>query len=244
MATGSQHLTVMEIAKTCGVARSTVSYWISKKSLSARRSGKKHLVSVDDLVLFLTSERQTVPHALLEQVGGVYPQPFRPFKRCWEYWGNDSHGDRCRHCTVFELQIKECFTISRSSDRQCSINCHECQYFGEYYGLPVAFIHQIGKPAAVYKDLSIWTGNRAWAQLCAMEAEELIGVGMEEFVHPESLKMFIRYSKGRVQSNPTVPERYRGIFHSGKGGKIDAYLTVTSLLKPVGTCLAIAERAE
>jgi excisionase family DNA binding protein len=244
MATGAQHLTVMEIAKTCGVARSTVSYWISKKSLSARRSGKKHLVSVDDLVLFLTSERQTVPQALLEQVGSLYPQPFRPFKRCWEYWGNDSHGDRCRHCTVFELQIKECFTISRNSDRQCSINCHECQYFSEYYGLPVAFIHQIGKPAAVYKDFSIWTGNKAWAQLCAVEAEKLIGVGMEEFVHPESLKMFIRYSRGRVQSNPTVPERYRGIFHSGKGGKIDAYLTVTSLLRPAGTCLAIAERAE
>ena len=71
MATGSQHLSVIEIAKTCGVARSTVSYWISKKSLSARRSGKKHLVSVDDLVLFLTSERQAVPHALLELVGSL-----------------------------------------------------------------------------------------------------------------------------------------------------------------------------
>ncbi|MCP4576229.1 MAG: helix-turn-helix domain-containing protein [Deltaproteobacteria bacterium] len=81
----SQHLSVMEIAEICGVARSTVSYWISKKSLRAHRSGKKHLVSVDDLVPFLTSERESVPQALLEQVGVVYPQPFSVFKRCWEY---------------------------------------------------------------------------------------------------------------------------------------------------------------
>jgi len=71
----------------------------------------------------------------------------------------------------------------------------------------------------------------------------LIGVGIEEFMHPESLKMFIRYSKGRVQDKPTAPERYRGIFHCGDGGKIDVYLTVTPLLRPAGTCLAIAERA-
>jgi len=243
MAIGYQHLSVMEIADICGVARSTVSYWISKKSLPAHRSGKKHLVGVDDLVLFLTSESQTVPHVLLEQVGGVYPQPFRPFKRCWEYWARDSHGDRCQHCTVFELQIKECFTISRSPNRPCPISCHECQYFGEYYGLPVAFIHQIGKPAAVYKDLSIWTGNRAWAELCNMEVEQLIGLGIEEFVHPESLKTFISYSKGRVQGDPAVPERYRGIFRSGNGGKIRVYMTITPLVKPAGACLAIAERA-
>jgi hypothetical protein len=227
----------------CGVARSTVSYWITKKSLPARRSGKKHLVAVDDLVLFLTAERQTVPHALLKQVGGAYPQLFRPFKRCWEYWESNSHGDRCRHCTVFELQIKECFTINRSPTRQCPISCHKCQYFGEYYGLPAAFIHQIGKPAAIYKDLCIWTGNKAWVELCHMEEEQLIGAGIEEFVHPESLKTFISYSKGRVQGDPAVPERYRGIFRSGNGEKIDAYLTITPLIRPAGACLAIAERA-
>jgi len=242
MAVGSQHLSVMEIAKTCGVARSTVSYWISKKSLPARRSGKKHLVSVDDLVLFLRSERQTVPRALLEQVGGVYSQPVRPFKRCWEYWARDSHADGCQHCTVFELQINECFTAGHNPNRQCPISCHECRYFSEYYELPVAFIHQIGKPAAIYKDLCLWTGNRAWGQLCGLEAEELIGVGIEEFVHPESLKTFISYSKGRVQGNPEIPEKYLAVFRSGNGGKIRVYLTITPLVKPVGACLAIAER--
>ena len=113
----------------------------------------------------------------------------------------------------------------------------------EYYEIPVAFIHQIGKPAAVYKDLCLWTGNRAWAQLCGLEVEQLIGVGIEEFVHPESLKTFISYSKGRVQGDPAVPERYRGIFRSGNGGKIRVYMTITPLVKPAGACLAIAERA-
>ena len=132
----------------------------------------------------------------------------------------------------------------RNPNRQCPISCHECQYFSEYYGLPVAFIYQIGKPAAVYKDLSIWTGNMAWAHLCAVGVEDLIGMGIEEFVHSDSLKTFISYNKGRVQGNPTVPEKYRGIFRNRNGGKIDVYLTVTPLLRPAGTCLAIAERAE
>ena len=244
MAIESQHLSVLEIAEICGVARSTVSYWISKKSLRAHRSGRKHLVSIDDLVPFLTSERQSAPQALLEQVGVVYPQPFRAFKRCWDYWVNDFHGDRCQRCTVFKLQIKECFTAVHNPNRQCPISCHECQYFSEYYGLPVAFIYQIGKPAAVYKDLNIWTGNRAWAEVCDMEVEQLIGMGIEEFVHPESLNTFISYSKGRVQGDPTVPERYRGTFRSGNGGKIDVYLTITPLVKPSGACLAMAERTE
>jgi len=81
----------------------------------------------------------------------------------------DSDVDGCRLCAVFKLQIKECFTAGHNPNRQCVISCHECQYFGKYYGLPVAFIHQIGKPAAVYKDLCIWTGNRAWAEMCDME---------------------------------------------------------------------------
>jgi len=241
---GSQHLSVMEIAEICGVARSTVSYWISKKLLSVHRSGKKHLVAVDDLVLFLADKKHTVPQALLEQVGGAYPQPFRTFKKCWEYWANDSHGQRCRHCTVFELQIEECFTACRSPNRQCAKSCHECRYFSEYYGLPAAFIHQIGKPAALYKDISIWMGNRAWAELCQMEAGQLVGAGIEEFIHTESLKAFIRYSKGRVQGDPAVPETYRGSFCSGNEGKIEVHLTVTPLIRPAGACLAIAEKVK
>lgn len=60
-----QTLPVADIAEICGVARSTVSYWIAKRSLPAHRSGKKHMVFVEDLVLFLKSKRQSIPEVLL-----------------------------------------------------------------------------------------------------------------------------------------------------------------------------------
>ena len=86
-----QTLSVVEIAEICGVARSTVSYWIAKKSLSAHRSGNKHMVFIDDLLLFLKSDGKPIPQVLLEPAGGVYAQPLKPLKRCWEYWANDPH---------------------------------------------------------------------------------------------------------------------------------------------------------
>ena len=242
MAIEIQYLSVIDVADICGVARSTVSYWISKKSLPARRSGKKDLVAANDLVLFLRAEKQSVPQALLELVGGIYPQPFRSFKRCWEYGARDCHSDGCQHCVVFELQIRECFTARHNQNRQCPISCHECRYFSEYYGLSMAFIHQISKPAAIYKDLYLWWGNRAWAEMWGVEVEELIGAGMEDFVHPGSLKTFIGYNKSLLQGDPVIPEGYRGTFNCKNGKKIEFYLTVTPLIRPGGVCLAIAER--
>lgn len=235
-----QTLSVLEIAEICGVARSTVSYWIAKKSLPAHRSGNKYMVSVDDLVLFLKSDGQPIPQILLEQVGGVYAQPFRPLKRCWEYWANDPHGTKCQHCSVFARQINECFTANDNHSHKCPTSCHECEYFGEYYGPSLAFIHQIDKPAAVYKDLYLWSGNKAWADLCGIDVEQLIGAGIEEFVHPDSLKMFITYNKRRNQGDPTVPDRYQVLFKDKSGRKIKVYLAISPLIMPSGAWLALA----
>lgn len=237
----SQFLSVMDIAHICGVARSTVSYWIAKKSLPAHRNGNKHMVSVADLVLFLKSEGQPVPQDLLEQVGGIYSRPFRPFKKCWEYWANEPHGTRCRDCSVFNYQVNECFTARHNHNVQCRIDCHECQFFSEYYGLRVAFIHQVKKPSAVYKDLYLWSGNRAWADLCGVDVGQLIGAGIEEFLYPDSLKSVISYNKMRVQGDPTVPDRFRVAFINKSDGKKDVYLTISSLISPAGTWLALAE---
>lgn len=232
------NISVMDIVEICGVARSTVSYWIAKKSLPAHRSGNKYMVSIDELVLFLKSEGHPVPQFLLEQVGGVYPQPFRPIRRCWEYWVNHSHGKRCEHCSVFTYQISECFTVK---DNKCGIHCHECHYFGEYYGPRLAFIHQIDKPAAIYKDLYLWSGNKAWAGLCGLCVGDLIGVGIEEFIHSESLKTVISYNKRRVQGDPTVPDRYLAALSPRSGEKIEVYLTISPLANPSNTWLAVAE---
>jgi len=242
MSQESQSLSVLEIAEICGVARSTVSYWIAKKSLPAHRSGKKHTVFVDDLILFLKSEAQPVPQALLDQLGGVYTQPFRPFRRCWEYWTNDARRTKCQHCVVLTCQISKCFTARENQNKQCPINCHECQYFGEYYGPRVAFIHQIDKPAGVYRDLYLWSGNKAWGDLCGVDVKELIGLGMEQFIHPDSLRMFISYDKRQQQGDPSVPDRYQVFFTDKSGRKIEVYLSISPLIRPSGTWLVVAQR--
>jgi len=231
----------MDIAEICGVARSTVSYWIARKSLQACRSGKKHLVTVDDLIFFLKSEGQSIPKILLEQVGGIYPQHFKLLKPCWEFWEDQSHGKNCQHCVVFTRKVRECFSAKGNQNLPCPIRCIECQYFNEYYGPRVAFIHQIVKPAAVYKDLYLWSGNKAWAELCGVGVGELIGAGIEEFVHPDSLKTVISYDKRRVQGDPAVPDRYQVALSPKSGGKIEVYLAISPLTRPANTWLAVAE---
>jgi len=106
----------------------------------------------------------------------------------------------------------------------------------------VAFIHQIDKPAAVYKDLYVWSGNKAWADLCGVDVKQLIGAGIEEFVHPDSLKMFISYNKRRQQGDPSVPDRYQVFLSDKSGRKIEVYLSISPLIRPSGTWLAVAER--
>ena len=172
---------------------------------------------------------------------GVNDQPFKPIKRCWEYWATDYHGTRCRHCSVFHYEVNECFTARDNPNRQCPINCHECHYFSEYYGPRVAFIHQIDKPAAIYKGLYLWSGNKYWAEFCGVDVEKLIGAGIEEFIHPDSLKTFLNYDKRRTQGDTTVPDRHQVDFHNKSNGKVSVYLTISPLARPASAWLAIAD---
>ena len=71
-----QMLSVINIADVCGVARSTASYWITEKGLPAQRNGKKFMVRIDDLVLFLESLGRPIPQILVENMGGVFIHPF------------------------------------------------------------------------------------------------------------------------------------------------------------------------
>ena len=98
MGRNSQLLAVTDIAEICGVARSTVSYWISKKSLPAFRSGNKFMVNANDLVFYLNSEGHSIPDSLYKLGGGPYPLPSRPFKQCWEYWARDVREKKCEKC--------------------------------------------------------------------------------------------------------------------------------------------------
>jgi len=238
----SQMLSVMDIAGLCGVARSTVSYWIAEKSLPARRFGKRFMVSIKDLIPFLQSEGYPVPISLLDNAEGIYPRTLKPFKPCWGYWAKDPHGDGCRECMVFIRHFKACFTARHTPGQKCPIDCSECQYFYEHYAPVMSFIDQIQNPAAIYKDLYIWSGNRAWADLCGVNTKNLIGVGAEEFIHPESLKNIINYDKKIRMGSSSEVFRFDLIFSTKNNKKIRTDLSISPLKSPDGTWLAVVER--
>lgn len=239
----SQMLSVINIAEICGVARSTASYWITDKALPAHRSGNKYMVTIEDLVIFLESIGRPVPRILLENVGGIFSHPFKPFQTCWDYWKIDSHGEECEGCAVFQHQINECFTAKNNHAQRCSIECSECRYLYEHYIPYMSFIHRMAIPAAIFKELYIWSGNNAWADLCGVDIEKLIGIGVEEVIHPDSIKTIINYNKKIQQGDTSCVLKSPIYFENHNGEKIEAYLSISPLKQPAGTCLATAENA-
>lgn len=239
-----QNLTVMDVAAICGVARSTVSYWISKKDLKAQRFGNKYMVSIDDLVIFLRSEGRPIHHDLLQRMGDTHAQTFPSFLRCWEYWKDDSRSRRCQECNVFRRQISECFTAAGSRNMNGPSDCHKCRYFVEFYEPEMAFIHQIDKPASISKGLYLWSGNKQWAELCGVDTARLVGMGVEEFIHPDSLKICISYNKRRSQGDETVPDRFLVGLSQRNRDRRQAYLAISPLKRPANTWLAVAEPVE
>ncbi|MCJ7776229.1 MAG: PAS domain-containing protein [Desulfobulbaceae bacterium] len=87
----------------------------------------------------------------------------------------------------------------------------------------------------------MWSGNKAWAELCGVGVGELIGAGIEDFIHPDSLKTVISYNKRRNHGDPAVPDRYKVAFSPNGGGKIEVYLAISPLTRPANTWLAVAE---
>ena len=202
------------------------------------------MVSIDDLVIFLKSEGRPIHQDILQRMEGTNSQAFPSFLRCWEYWRDDSHGKRCQECNVFRRQISECFTAAGSRNRNCPSDCRECGYFVGFYEPEMAFIHQIDKPASIYKGLYLWSGNTQWAELCGVDIARLAGMGVEEFIHPESLKIFISYNKRRSQGDETVPDRFLVGLSQKNGDRRQAYLTISPLKRPANTWLVVAELVE
>lgn len=242
MNTSFPDLSVLEISRLCGVARSTVSYWISKKGLPAIRSGKKYVVSQDDLILFLKSQGYGLPECLEKPVESLVDRPRRACKRCWEYWDQKSEREKCSECNVFKSRIDECFVFRFNSKMEIHENCNECQYYGEYYKPLVNFIYQIEKPSAIYKGLYLWAGNHSWAKLFGTSIEYLIGAGIEEFVHPDSLRMILSYNKRRKQGDASVPDYYQADMIDARGEKIGVNVLISPLMRPSGTWLALIEK--
>lgn len=236
----TQMLSILNISEICDVARSTVSYWIAQKGLTAHRSGNKFMVAVEDLILFLESIGRDVPESLVDYTGGVFSHPFKPFLNCWEYWKKDGHSGKCENCLVYKYHISECFTV-KNARHECTTDCSRCQYYYDHFTRYTAFIHQMSMPAAVFRDMYILAGNKAWAELCGVDIEYLIGLGIEEIVHPESIRNIINFNKRIKQEENTEFLKSIIYFENQQGQKISARLTITLLTKPEGACFAIAE---
>ena len=236
----TQMLSVLNISELCDVARSTASYWITRKGLPARRSGNKFWVSIEDLILFLESSGRPVPQTLVEGIGGVHSHPFKSYQTCWNYWQKGRHSENCDNCEVFRFRISECFTL-RDNRRKCSVCCSSCQYYFEHYTQYTSFIHQMSMPAAVLKDMYIWSGNRAWADLCGIDIDSQIGMGIEEIIHPESIKIIINFNKKIHRGDNNGFLRSDVYFENQGGEKILVNLAMSSLKQPEGAYFAVVD---
>jgi hypothetical protein len=96
-------------------------------------------------------------------------------------------------------------------------------------------------PAAVMKGLYFWYGNAKWAELCEVPKKDLVGMGIEDIVHPSSLASVISCVKNRALGDFENPEKCSiYISHSGSGRR-EISVGVFPLTKPEGALLVLAE---
>ena len=196
-------LSVSRAAALCGVARTTVGYWIRSNKLHATRIGRNYTIAVEDLLFFLNSSGQKIPPGLLEDDSGRLF--FKSFQNCWQYWKGSEHGRKCHGCIAFRNQLEACFTVKDSGMMGCS-NCSTCQYYVETYLHRIQFVHQIDIPAAVFKDLYLWGGNSHCADICCVQQKDLVGMGIEKIVHAESLPKVIESIRRLALGKPETKE--------------------------------------
>lgn len=178
-------LTVAQTARLCRVGRTTVGYWVRSRKLFAQREGRHYVIPVADLIHFLEASGQPIPGELAAG-NGLMPV-FRSYQNCWRYWSDGQGRHRCAECATFQRRVDDCFCMRADGACGCPEPCHLCRYYREVYLARFRFIHQFRVPAAVFKGLYFYGGNAAWAELCGVRPEALVGLGVERVIHPASL---------------------------------------------------------
>lgn len=237
MNTAFKTLTVSRAAQMCGVGRTTVGYWIRSGKLSARRHRRNYSIVVDDLLYFLKNSGHPIPESLVRQ-GGQGPIYGR-YRRCWEYRKEHGEGDSCENCIVAEQKITDCFTLSSNQIPGHRKTCHKCNYYRDLVAVRIEFIHQLELPAVVFKNFSIWGGNRLFSQLCDLGPEKLIGLGIERLVHPDSLAEVIASLKQLTLGRAPFVNPCRVAVLNAQQVKMDIEITVLPLNDPPETWLSL-----
>lgn len=239
MAPPKEALSVTQAARMCGVGRTTVGYWIRSRKLRADRVGRNYAIPVEELLFYLKSSGQKIP---AELAGQNFQGPlFRTIQNCWQYWAGTEHGRHCRDCVTFRNQLPLCFTVRHTEAYTCPERCERCGYFQETYLSRIQFVHQFDTPAAVFSDLYLWGGNEPFAALCGEAETDLIGMGIERVVHPDSLAQVIGSVKGRVMGTGRHARTCRISLRDGDGARRDVTVAVYPLGEPRGTFLVLVE---
>ena len=233
-------LSVSQAAALCGVGRTTVGYWIRSRKLHASRVGRNYSILVDDLLFFLKNSDQKIPPELVgDNSNGLI---FKSYQNCWEHWNGSKHGHNCHRCVAFKNQLQDCFTVKDSGMLGCS-DCLVCRYYIETYLPRIQFIHQIGLPAAVFKDLYLWGGNAQCAELCRVRPQDLIGMGIEKLVHASSLASVIEKVRQMTLGEPLVTGQCCVYINDTVQGSRKLPVWVYPLTEPDKTFLVVGDPA-
>ena len=229
-------LSVSQAATLCGVGRTTVGYWIRSKKLHAHRVGRNYSILVEDLLFFLKNSDQKIPPELLrENSNGLI---FKSFQNCWQHWQGSEHGGRCHNCVAFKNQLQACFTVKDSESLECS-DCATCTYYSETIFPRIQFIHQIGMPAVVFKDLYLWGGNSLCAELCGVRQKDLIGMGIEKLVHANSLATVIEKVRQMALGEPMFGSKCRISVNNRANRSQEIQVWIYPLNEPAQTFLVL-----
>jgi excisionase family DNA binding protein len=239
MTSDQRNLSVSQAATLLGINRNTIGAWIRSEKLRAHRVGKNYQIPVEELIYFLKSTGQNIPKEISsEKSRGPY---FRNIQRCYQFFKKKDHGKDCEECIVYKNDLELCFTGKEASLFGCRNGCDECQYFIDTYYGRIQFIHQISHPAAVYKGLFFWSGNKPWAELCEVDEKDMVGLGIENIYHPESLGMVIANQNKRILRDPSVPNEDIVYIRSRSNEKLKIKVANYLLNEPAGTWLLLAE---
>ena len=232
-------LSVAQAAALCTVNRNTIGLWIRSGKLRANRVGRNYRIPVEELLFFLKSTGQIIPDELAgEKLTGPY---FRTIQNCWEYFNKKTGTKNCEHCTVFKNQLDVCFIGRESSTMNELATCNECEYYKDTYYTRIEFIHQLDFPATIYKDLYFWGANKKWAEMCEVKERDLVGMGLEKVIHPDSLETVISNNKRRALGDPMAPRTTQLFLKNSKLDKLEVKIAVYPLTEPAGTWLMLAE---
>jgi excisionase family DNA binding protein len=233
-------LSVTQAAALCRVGRTTVGYWIRSNKLPAGRKGKKYEIPVQDLLYFLKAGGHKIPIELEKK--NLNGPVFRTFQHCWQHYQGSTHGLNCHLCVAFQKKLQVCFSARNSGALNCLESCETCGYYQETYYPRLQFIHQFDIPAAVVKDLYFWAGNLEMANLCEVEEKDLVGMGIEKIVHPNSLELVISGAKRKALGDPGEQTECSIYVKNRRLDKIKTRLSVFLLKEPPGAFLILAKR--